>query len=215
MIPKWLASHANENDLIEIEKAVGLAESRTAGEIVPMIVRESSFSGHVPVIVALLWFSLFMIVLPVVSARLPGPGWAWDFLAAILSVVLGWLLSRVSAVRRALTATIDQAQSVFHRAQLEFHETGIPMTTGKTGILIFVSLQERRAVILGDRAISEHIKPEAWVEIVNHLLENCRDGKMREGFMIAIAKVGEILAREFPIQPDDVNELSNALIIKD
>jgi putative membrane protein len=215
MIPNWLARHANENDLLEIGKAVAQAESRTAGEIVPMIVRESSFSGHVPVIMTLLWFLFFMILFPLVSVRLPGPSWAWGFAAAILSVVLGWMFARIPFVRRLVTSHHDQAQSVFHRAQLEFHETGIPMTTGKTGILIFVSLQERRAVVLGDRAISDRLKPETWVEIVNHLLENFREGKMREGFTVAIEKVGEILAREFPVQPGDVNELPNVLVVKD
>jgi putative membrane protein len=215
MIPNWLTQYANENDLREIETAVAAAEARTAGEIVPMVVRESSFSGHVPYIVTLLLFAFFMIVLPVVAWRLPGPPWAWDVAAAAFSCAIGWMSARSSALRRLFTPIHDQALSVFHRAQLEFHETGIPATTGKTGVLIFVSLQERRAVILGDQAISSHIKPDAWVEIVNGLLAQMRAGKMREGFTSAIAKVGEVLAREFPIQPGDVNELPNTLIVKE
>ncbi len=215
MIPSWLAPYANENDLRQIETAVTQAEARTSGEIVPMIVRESSFSGHVPVITTLICFSFFMIVLPGVSSRLPGPSWSWDFAAAILSLLLGFVGARIPVVRRLITPRHDQAQSVFHRAQLEFHETGIPMTTGHTGVLIFVSLQERRAVVLADRAISDRLKPEAWVEIVNHLLENFRGGKLREGFTVAIEKVGEILAREFPAQASHTNELPNSLVVKD
>ncbi len=215
MIPSWLASHLNEQDLLAIETAVAQAETRTAGEIVPVIVQSSSYSGHVQIVIALVSLLFFTTTISVLNWYLPHPIWVWELVAVALSLAAAFLLPKFSSVRRALTPPHDLAGAVFRRAQLEFHETGIPVTTGKTGILIFVSMHEHRAVVLGDKSISEKLKPEVWIGIVDQMLAKFREGKMRDGFTGAIAEVGEILAREFPIQPDDVNELPNKLIVKD
>jgi putative membrane protein len=215
MIAKWLKLYANEKDLAEVEEAVAQAEKSTAGEIVPMIVRESTLSGHVPVIGTLVAFAFFMLCLPYAQAHLPGPDWAYEVGAGLLSMIIGWLLEMTSFARRLFTTAHDRAVSVVNRAHLEFHETGIPLTEGRTGVLIFVSLLERRAVILGDESISSKIDAKAWVEIVNGLLQHMKRRDLRAGFVEAIGKVGVILAREFPIQPGDTNELSNALIVKE
>jgi putative membrane protein len=215
MIASWLSSYANENDLREIEAAVAQAETKTAGEIVPMVVRTSTLSGHVPVIGALLAFSFFMIVIPFLISRVPGPEWVYDIAAVFLSFVFGWAMAKSAWVRRAFTSARDQELSVLNRAQLEFHETGIPLTEGRTGILIFVSLQERRAVILGDESISKKLDEKTWIEIVDDLLRHMKSRDLRGGFIEAIQKVGTLLEREFPIKPNDTNELPNSLIVKD
>lgn len=214
MIADWLSGYANENDLHEIEAAVAQAETKTAGEIVPMVVKESTLAGHVPVIGALLAFSFFMIVIPFLISRLPGPEWTYDVAAAVLSLAFGWTIAKSACVRRAFTSARDQELSVLNRAQLEFHETGIPLTEGRTGVLIFVSLQERRAVILGDESISRKLDEKTWIGIVDGLLRHMKSRDLRGGFIEAIQKVGALLEREFPIKPGDTNELPNTLIVK-
>lgn len=214
-IPKWLERYVNEADLRKIEDAVGLAESRTAGEIVPMIVGSSSFVSHTFATALLVIFSALLLVSPLIAGHLWIHPVLWDTSMFLLSFVAAFALIRLAFVRRALTPWPDRVTAVDRRAQLEFYATGIPSTTGRTGILIFVSVFERRAVILGDEAISARLKPETWVEIIDELLLKIRAGRFADGMTETIAKVGEILAREFPIQPDDVNELSNKLVVKD
>ena len=146
---------------------------------------------------------------------LPGPIWIWDLAALVLSVVLAAVLSPLPFVQRLLTSKRDSASAVMTRAELEFLETGIPATEGRTGVLIFVSMHERRAVILGDKAISDRMKPEAWTEILAAMIVELKAGRVKEAFEGAIARVGDVLAREFPIQAGDTNELPNTLIVKD
>lgn len=208
----WISAYANEFDLQAIEQAVAAAEKRTSGEIVPMVVRESSLSGHVPVIGALLAFAFLMVVLPLV--HLPGPAWIYDVVAVGLSFGFGFVSAHVPVLRRLFTSSEDLALSVLNRAQLEFHQTGIPQTEGRTGVLIFVSLLEHRAVILGDESISAKLNKETWVEVVDGLLACMKERDLRAGYVEAIGRVGDILAREFPIQPNDVNELPNTLVVK-
>jgi putative membrane protein len=214
MITEWLTSYANESDLREVEAAVAQAEKRTAGEIVPMIVKESTLSGHVPVIASLLIYVILITVVIAVGDRLPGPSWAYDLALVLVSPLLGFMLAKNSGVRRLLTSKQDQVVSVLNRAQLEFHETGIPLTEGRTGVLIFVSLQERQAVILGDESISSKLDEKTWVDIVDGLLKHMKARRLKDGYIEAIAKVGAILEREFPIKPGDTNELPNSLVIK-
>ena len=42
-----------------------------------------------------------------------------------------------------------------------------------------------------------------------------KSGRAAEGLVQAIRKSGELLAGHFPIQPGDVNELSNELVLLD
>ena len=215
MIAAWFSGYANEKDLRDIEEAVARAEKSTAGEIVPMVVRESTLSGHVSAIGTLLAFAFLMLLLPAAQSLLPGPSWAFEFGAGGLSLIIGRLLEMTSFARRLFTTAHDRAVSVVNRAHLEFHETGITLTEGRTGVLIFVSLLERRAVILGDESISAKLDEKTWVEIVDGLLAHMKRGDLRAGFVEAIEKVGAVLAREFPIQAGDTNELPNSLVVKE
>lgn len=205
----WLK--VNTEDLQAIEQAVATAESRTAGEIVPMIVHESTYSSHVPGLLMLAFFALFMVAMPALGLG----GWIWNSVATLTAIILGYVLAQSAWVRRHVIPRHDQALAVLHRAQLEFHETGIPATHGRTGVLIFVSMRERRAVVLGDRAISEKIDAERWRSIVDELIKEMGRGRVKEAFTGAIAHVGEILAREFPASKHDTNELPNTLVVKD
>ena len=79
------------------------------------------------------------------------------------------------------------------------------------GILILVSLLEHRVQVLADSGINARVKPGTWDEVVEIILAGIRRGDLCQGLCDAIDRCGEILGREFPIQPDDVNELPDRL----
>ncbi len=214
-LPVWMQSRLDESDLAAIEAAVARGESKTSGEIVPMIVRSSSYAGHVPLTIALLVFAFLSLFVPLFTEHSTIPSVYWDVGIFVLSLFAAFILSHVTAIRRALVPWPDQHSAVARRAQLEFYTTGIPATEGHTGVLIFISLFERRAIVLGDDVISARLNQETWVAVVSEMLHKFGNGSMRDGLVVAIEKVGEILAREFPIKPGDVNELPNALVIKE
>ncbi len=215
-IPDWSKAYLKAERVELIEDAIKKAEAKTSGEIVPMIVRRSSTINHVPVILLSLLVALFFALDgPGWQAAFLGEHWAWYLGDIALLTAASALFARLPWMQRLLTTSSDQDDQVDMRARLEFYESNITNTKGSTGILLFASLMERRAVVLADKAISDKVSKETWREVCDLLVGGIKKGNMGLAFSEAIANCGEILAPGFPIQPDDVNELKDQLIIKE
>jgi len=106
---------------------------------------------------------------------------------------------------------IEAAKS---RADQEFIIEGIGHTRENTGVLIFISLDERYAAVRGGKAIGK-ITQEEWEKYIFIILEGIKAGKPGQGITHAIREAGKMLAREFPVQPGDINEIPNHIIYKD
>lgn len=212
----WSARYFSPEDLKRIENAVAEAETYTCGEIVPVIVKRSSTIGHLPFILMTLGILLFF---------LSGvESWHPSFLSHPWWLFLGWLvilipltryLSGKPSIQYLFVNAHDRELQAHQRARLEFYEAKLDTTVGSTGILLFVSLMERYAVVLADRAISSRLPAETWNEVVALMIEGARSHDLATGFCRAIEKCQIILAPHFPIREGDENELSNHLIIKD
>jgi putative membrane protein len=217
----------NDEDKKAIAAAVAEAERKTAGEIVPVIATSSDRYERAEDLVG-----LFVALVAVASTWtqfervLRSTDWEGEsdltlHLPFVLAVFLvGWAFGvllakgvpwfkRLAVSRKSMTARVLIAA---HHAFDSLHVRG---TKGATGVVIFVSLFERRVCVWADRAISAKIPESEWKDVCEILMRALRDGKPREGFVQAIQKCGDHLAKQFPIQPGDVNELSNDLRILD
>jgi putative membrane protein len=96
-----------------------------------------------------------------------------------------------------------------------FHRFRLRKTAAGTGILLYVSLYERRVRVLGDDAIAEKIDQKDWETVRDLIVDGIRANRASEGICRAISKCGELLSRHFPIQPGDANEIRNELQIID
>lgn len=85
-------------------------------------------------------------------------------------------------------------------------------TTGRTGILIYLSMREHRAEIVADEAIATRVDPGVWADAMSAMLAELRQGRIAEGMAAAVDRVGAILALHVPRGADDVNELPDRLI---
>lgn len=215
-IPGWSKRYLQAESAQLIEEAVKAAEMKTAGEIVPMVVRRSSTVGHIPLVLMSLMVAIFMIV--------DGAGWqyenllahwAWYLVDTLGLLVLAAMLAKIPFFQRILTPRDDQVAQVNMRAQIEFYESNINKTSEATGVLLFVSLMERQAIVLADKAIHDRVSSETWEEVCDLMIQGIKKGHLEWGFISAIERCGEILAVEFPIDPDDVNELRDTLVIKE
>lgn len=216
-IPKWLESRLSGEGLKKIETAVKKAESSTSGEIVPMIVLRSSTTGHVAVITFCILFILFMCsgLFQMQVNYLSIHVFIWWILDIATFSLISSLLSRFHFIQRHLTSSEDIDQQVSQRAELEFYEAGLNNTSVGTGILIFLSLMERKVVVLADKAISDQLDKETWHEMVELLLSSIKENDLTQGFTRAIERCGELLAPLFPIAENDRNELRDRLVIKE
>jgi putative membrane protein len=194
-----------------IRQAVIEAESKTAGEIVPMIVTSSARYTEIELLGVITGLFLGMIAEGIWSDP-----WGSPFLNLwpVVGALGGFLLCRVPAIKRFFTPTSRIAQAVHVTCLAAFTEQGLHYTRGHTGILLLVSLLERRVQLLADRGINEKVGAGTWDEVVKIISAGIKSGQACDAFCKAIGRCGDVLATHFPRQADDKDELPNRLITK-
>lgn len=196
-----------------IEQAVAAAEQRTSGEIVPMVVGASSRYAEAEL-------AGLVIGLVVGTAGALAFGYRWgiaqmELAWPLMGAVLGLFLCHIPALKGRLVRKRDLAHAVHLRALAAFTAHGLHHTRAHNGILIFISLLERRVEILADRGIHEKVKPGTWDEIVNLITAALKSADACAGLCAAIERCGEILGSHFPRAAADRNELEDKLVTEE
>lgn len=96
----------------------------------------------------------------------------------------------------------------------EFIRAGIVNTAEKTGVLIFILLSEKQFYILADKKISDKFPQQIFDSIAKEMSNQFKSGKFSKGIINCIDILSELLSQDFPIEPDDIDELSNKIVIK-
>ena len=131
-------------------------------------------------------------------------------LATVFLVVQ--VLTKPLRVRMALTPGATKTRRVRRQGLALFRVGAERRTAGRTGVLIYLSLAERRAEIIADAAIHDQVAPDVWAAAMAALLADVREGRPGDGLVAAIGQVGQVLAAHFPRQENDVNELPDRLV---
>jgi len=197
----------------KIHQAIVLAERRTSGEIVPMIVGASNHYAEVSVTTLIVG-----LVVGSVAALIWGNPWGFtsaELAWPLCGAALGLLLGHVPAIKRRLIPNKRMADAVYMRSLAAFTAHGLHYTKAHTGILILASLLERRVVVLADRGINEKVQPGTWDEIVGILTSGLKSNDGCAAFCAAIEECAKILAVHFPRSPDDQDELKNNLVTEE
>lgn len=218
----------SEADHVAISAAVAKAEKATDGEIVT-IVADRSDAYHD---VGLHYAVLAMLLVPAVLAFVPESlidwwtgvllGWNAELTQGPLMLFLfvklaaAFLVVRFALaympLRMALTPASTKSRRVRRRALALFRVGAERRTTGRTGILLYVSLAEHRAEIVADEAIHSRVEPEVWGDAMAALIEKVKAGRPGEGMVGAVERIGEVLAKCLPPTGENPNELPDRLI---
>jgi len=190
-----------------ISAAVAAAEGTTAGEIVTMVVARSDSYREALVLGAVLAAGLAALVIAIASHHVTI--WTYIPLTLLLYFPAHLLIGRFPRLQRPFIARSRLDHSVRERAVRAFYEKGLYRTRHETGILIFISLFERKVWILGDRGINARIPQESWQGFARALTTGIGEGRACEALCDVIAACGEELARHFPREADDTDELTN------
>lgn len=198
-----------------IESEVRDVEARTVLEIVPMIVRRSSVIGHVALVLTLLVAAAGLVAL--IAARDHFTD-AMMF-ASMIGVFIGAALiaiplSQIPALQRFATANSDEDLQVRRRASAEFALQRVAATGGRTGLLVFVSVMERRAVVLPDVGVQSVLTAEVCEKLVRAMASHLRAGRWDDAFKTVISEAG-LLTAFMPRPAEKRDELGNRLIIKE
>lgn len=211
-----------------VSDAVGKAELQTAGEIVTIIAdRSDGYSD-----IALAWAALISFAAMTLLAVFPesvlatydrlSGGWGTSITPAshfaiaagvgIAVFLIVWLVQWSDRIRFALIPGRVKTERALDRAIDLFKAAAERRTHGRTGILIYLSMQEHRAEIVADEAIAEKVPPEVWGDAMAAMLAELGQGRVADGMVAAVERVGAVLAEHFPRAEDDQNELPDRLI---
>jgi putative membrane protein len=218
----------SDDDRARIAAAITAAEANSNGEIVA-VATPISDSYHdvalhwamIPLFAVLAWAAWAPTALVWWYDLLFG-GWQPDptmselltllmFFAA-LKFTVALLILRWMPLRLALTPHATKHRRVRRRAVTVFRAAAERRTAGRTGVLIYLSMAERRAEIVADEAILKVTDDHTWGEAMASLVGEVRQGRPADGIVVAIERVGSVLAEHFPRTEGDINEIPDKLI---
>ena len=210
--------HFTDTERERIKQTVQQAERGTKGEIVPMIVPASALYREAGYRTGLILALLTLAVLLTLEMYWLPWGWyagnaGWLMLAIVVVYGIGQWLGTFSSIIRLVTSRERMAYKVKLRAEQAFYQHGLHNTKDRTGILILVSLLERRVHVLADKGINDRVPPGTWDSLVGVILEGIHTGHATDGICEAITKCGALLSQVSPAGPsDNPDELPDTLI---
>ena len=186
-------------------EAVAAIESQTAAEVVVSVRRASRDYAHTD---ARLGAAVAFVVL-LILLFIPQEVHLFAFPPVVLlSYVAGVMGGRLlPSLRRALTPRKLQEDSVRTAAKAAFTELGVSHTSRRTGILVFVSLFERRVEVVTDYGVDPSLMGAEWQEALTQLSAAIAASPTPEPFFQALRRIQAPLSRVLPRLEDDVNEL--------
>ncbi|MFN7960896.1 MAG: hypothetical protein U0002_06450 [Thermoanaerobaculia bacterium] len=203
-----------------IHRATLAAEEKSGGEIVAYVVGRASDYHEA------CWKAAALGAL--LSAALAGllhelgevwGGWglAWITLPVLLGLAAGYLLAQASYPLRCwLTPRATQLRRVSQRATQAFLEEQVFATVDRTGVLIFLALLERRALVLADQGIAARVAQQEWDALAGGLARGAGRGRAAEALQAAVEQAGDLLARYgVERRVDDRDELPSQPRLRD
>ena len=195
-----------------VHAAVRDAESRTIGEIVPVVVERSDAHAGAAWVCALVALLLGSALL---ERFLPWSEPHWLLAAQLGLGAAGFLLARtLPDLERLFVPPATAREVAEEQALIEFHVLGLRETRERTGVLLFVSLFEHQVVVLGDSGIHAKVGDEHWKRTRDAVLAGIARGSVRDGLVDGVRACGAILAEHFPVRPGDTNEIQDRVIVR-
>ena len=218
----------SDADRAEVSTAIAAAEAKSNGEIVavatPISDAYHDVALHwalVPLFAVLAWAAWRPTALVWWYNFLFG-GWQPDptlsqlltllMVFAALKLTIALLILKWMPLRLLLTPGATKHRRVRRRAVAIFRAAAEKRTAGRTGILIYLSMAERRAEIVADEAILKVTDDHTWGEAMAALLVQLKQDRVGDGIVAAIERVGVVLAEHFPRSDGDTNEIPDKLI---
>jgi uncharacterized membrane protein len=97
--------------------------------------------------------------------------------------------------------------STRQRARQVFSQLGVWDTADNSGVLIYVQLIDHRIEIVADRGIAAKVAQAEWDAVCRAMERAFKAGSFADGSIEAIQAVTAILARHFPAEGANPNEL--------
>lgn len=188
------------------------AEKRTVGEIVPVVVERSD--GH-PGASWLAALCTMLLGSALFEAHLPWEAPHWLLLCQLGLGAVGYLAAELLPdFKRTFVSEARAEEVAQEQAFQEFHRLELHKTAAATGVLIFVSLFERRVIVVGDSGIHAKVGDAHWQTAKDAILTSIRQGKLAHGLIEGVRRCGDELAKHFPTHDGDRNEVPDRVVVR-
>jgi putative membrane protein len=202
----WLSEQARR----KVKDGIVALESRSGAEVVVTVRSHSGHYRHADYLFGAI------ASLALLAVYLYYPAEFADDIAALVMVagfgVGAFFCAAVSPLRRLLVSRRLMDDAVGTAARSRFVLQGISRTRDRIGVLIFVSLFERRAEVVADIGIPITAMGQAWQQAVEAIHVAVARGKGVDSFLTALSSLGDVLERAVPRRADDVNELADDVV---
>jgi putative membrane protein len=198
-----------EADCRRIEEGIARIEKRSAAEFVVAVLPRSANYSKWRALIAGTWAIAAAIAY---FQFVPWGGEVWGLLLELPVGAVVWAVLGYPSIRRHLMPAHEAERAVHGAAFRLFAERGVHRTRDRTGMLLYISELERRAVLLGDSGIHERVGDEGWPRHIAHLVSRIREGRTTDGVLEVLEALETSLAAKLPVGAGDVDELSNRVI---
>lgn len=199
-------------DKEEIKVLIDEAETNSTSELVPMIVKTSDVYPAAHFRAAIIVSFLFSLGLYMSPFHIINP--IWFLWIQIPGLLLGYALGNIPFFTRLLITKKEIEYEVTQRAIEAFFEHGLHTTENHNGVLIFISLLERKIKIITDVNVKKKIDQKIWDDIIVDFTDKVHEGKFVDALKHSISAASSVLERNFPAEAGRKNELKNELIIE-
>ncbi len=203
-------------NLDKIATKIKDVESKTSGEVVVVLAKQSDEYRYIPTLWAAL-IALFVPLIFIISSNLLNVfGFSGVYFLQLVVFLLTVLLLRIEKLKFLLIPKYIQKKRAMRLAREQFLTQELHSTQDRTGVLLFISLSERYVEVIADNGIYLKLDKVIWQNIVDNLINNIKQDKMSTGILSALDEIGSLLQEHFPADAKaDKNQLPNHLILID
>jgi len=191
-----------------VESVVRRIERQTSAEIVVVAASRSGSYRDLALGLGALgaWLALVFVLF---SPYRFAPIWVAVEVAVVFGL-LAWLVHRSPRLLRLVSTRGRRVRQVLDAAQAAFHEQAIDGTRDRTGLLVYVSLLEKKVAVIPDAGVQARVPAALW-----NAVRWGRDGDPSttaglEEFLAGLDAVGRVLVEAFPAGADNPDELPDA-----
>jgi putative membrane protein len=184
-----------------VEARIRALEAHTGVEVVTTIVGRADAYTELPWMAAAFGAAFTAFAIALVDLRHPEWPTAFHGLSlavAILGigVICGLLAHFVPVIARPFLRPRRAQAEVHQFAAAHFLERELFATPHRLGLLILVSLFERRVVILPDRGVRDHATGDDWDDVIAQMTPALREGRLADALRDGLDATEALLTRK-------------------
>lgn len=201
----------------QVEQAIAAAERTASCEFVVVVARQSGRWNRAVDACGLIGGATALVATGIgtaLAASTPWWSWSWGWPGALAVFGLGWSVGILAASRfprLAIALTPEkQVQAEVQRSGIEsFHRFRVDATQRRSGVLLYVSLTERRAWLCGDSAVQR--TGVDFAPACAALVAAMKRDHLADGLTAALKEMSAVLASKFPPGSPPTHELPNTV----